>query len=326
MNFRDPSKAIFSAAAFLFTCGLFLGTSAAKYPEKPITLIVPWAPGGASGMNAVIMSKPMSEELKQPVVIVYKPGASGVTGTLELERSTPDGYTIGTYSFSQFLTQYTSPNPTSLDNIVPISRSFISSATLTVFAKQPWKTLQEFIAYAKAHPGEIRNSNSGKGASAHIFGEAFDRLTGIKETHVPFGGYSPAVAAVAGGHIEATCIPIGDVLPMVKAGKVRILAVASEERQSLIPDVPTMRELKINWVTGNWTAFIAPKGTPVEAVEVLDNAIQRSMQRPDIINTFQEMGNVMFYLGHKPFAEWLNTENIKTRELVESLGLRAAPK
>ncbi len=314
---------------FVIVFGIFsfaAGVVEAKYPEKPITLIVPWAPGGASGMNAVIMSKPMSEELKQPVVIVYKPGAAGVTGTLELEKSPPDGYTIGTYSYSQFLTQYTSPNPPSLDNIVPISRIFVSSATLTVTAKQPWKTLQEFIAYAKAKPGVIRNSNSGRGASAHIFGEAFDRLTGIKETHVPFAGYSPAVAAVAGGHIEATCIPVGDVMSMAKGGKVRILAVASEERQGLIPDVPTMRELKINLVTGNWTGFIAPKGTPMEIIEVLDKAIQRSLKRPDIINTFQEMGNVMFYLGPKPFAEWLKTENIKTRELVESLGLRVAPK
>jgi tripartite-type tricarboxylate transporter receptor subunit TctC len=113
---------------------------------------------------------------------------------------------------------------------------------------------------------------------------------------------------------------------MAKAGKVRILAVASEERQSLIPDVPTMREQKINLVTGNWTAFIAPKGTPPEIIEVLDNAIQRSLKRPDIISTFEEMGNVMFYLGPKPFAEWLKTEDIKTRELVESLGLRVAPK
>jgi len=325
MNFRS-SKAFLCAVAVLLGCGLFLGTSEAKYPEKPITLIVPWAPGGASGMNAVIMSKPMSEELKQAVVIVYKPGAAGVTGTLELEKSPPDGYTIGTYSYSQFLTQYTTPNPPKLANIVPISRIFISSATLTVSAKQPWKTLQEFINYAKANPGAIRNSNSGKGASAHIFGEAFDRLTGIKQTHVPFAGYSPAVAAVAGGHIEATCIPVGDVLPMAKAGKVRILAVASEERQSLIPDVPTMREQKINLVTGNWSAFIAPKGTPMEIVEILDNAIQRSVKRPDIISTFQEMGNILIYAGPKPFADALKTEDIKTRELVESLGLRIAPK
>ncbi len=305
---------------------LAAGVVEAKYPEKPITLIVPWAPGGASGMVAVIMSKPMGEELKQSVVIVYKPGAAGVTGTLELERSVPDGYTIGTYSTSQFLTQYTSPNPPKLANIVPISRIFVSPATLTVSAKQPWKTLKEFIAYAKANPGAIRNSNSGKGASAHIFGEAFDRLTGIKETHVPFAGYSPAVAAVAGGHIEATCIPVGDVLPMAKAGKVRILAVASEERQSLIPDVPTMKEQGINLVTGNWTGFIAPKGTPMEIIEVLDNAIQRSLKRPDIISTFQEMGNILIYSGPKAFAEALKAEDIKTRELVESLGLRVAPK
>ncbi|HWU38015.1 MAG TPA: tripartite tricarboxylate transporter substrate binding protein, partial [Candidatus Acidoferrum sp.] len=209
---------------------------------------------------------------------------------------------------------------------IPISRIFISPATLTVGAKQPWKTLKEFIAYAKAHPGEIRNSNSGKGASAHIFGEAFDRLTGIKETHVPFAGYSPAVAAVAGGHIEATCIPVGDVLSMAKAGKVRVLAVASDERQSLLPDVPTMKEQGINLSIGNWSAFIAPKGTPMEIVEILDKAIQQSVKRPDIISTFQEMGNILIYSGPKAFAEALKSEDVETRKLVESLGLRIAPK
>ncbi len=298
----------------------------AAYPDRPITVIVPWAPGGASGVTAQIMVKPMAEELKQPVVIVYKPGAAGVTGTLELEKSTPDGYTIGTYSFSQFLTQYTSPNPPSLANVGPISRIMTSYATLTVGANQPWKTLQEFIDYAKANPGKIRSSNSGKGASAHIFGEAFDRVVGIKQTHVPFTGYNPAVAAVAGGHIEATCIPVGDVLAMAKAGKVRILAVAAEERQSLVPDVPTMKELKINLVIDNWTGFIAPKGTPPEIIDILDKAIEKSVKRPEVIKAFEEMGNVMVYLGRTPYAQWLNVQDGEIRTLIDQLGLRVAPK
>jgi tripartite-type tricarboxylate transporter receptor subunit TctC len=272
------------------------------------------------------LAKPMSEELKQPVVVINKPGAAGVTGTLELEKSAPDGYTIGPYSISQALTQYTSPNPTNMANIVPIAEVMTTYATLTVNAGQPWNTLAEFVAYAKANPGKIRNANSGKGASAHIFAEAFDKMAGIKEIHVPFGGYAPAVSAVAGGHIEATCIPVADVQAMAKAGKVRILAVASEERQQTIPAVPTMKELKINLVIDNWVGLVAPRGTPPEIVDILDRAIEKSLKRPEVAKTLQDIGYVLVYRNHTTFSEWLKTHDVYLRGLCDSLGLWIAPR
>ena len=254
---------IIFAVVFLVLTG---GVVRAEYPEKPITLIVPWPPGGASDVTPRSLLKTMSEELKQPVVIVNRPGAAGVVGTLEMERAVPDGYTIGTYSYSQTLTNFTAPNPPSLANVVPVAKVMYSPATLTVTANFPANNLAEFIRYAKANPGKVRSANSGKGASAHIFGEAFDQITGIKQTHVPFNGYAPAITAVAGGHIEATCIPVGDVHPMVKAGKLKILAVAMQERHYLYPNVPTMKELNVNLDTGNWVGFVAPKGVPEEIV------------------------------------------------------------
>ena len=305
---------------------LAVGVVEAKYPEKPITIIVPWPPGGASDVTPRSLLKPMSEELKQPVVIVNRPGAAGVTGTLELEKATPDGYTIGTYSFSQALTQYTSPNPTHLANVIPIAKVMYSPATLTVNASLPWSTVEEFVRHGKANPGKIRNANSGKGASAHIFGEAFDRITGIKQTHVPFNGYAPAVAAVAGGHIEATCIPVGDVHGMVKGGKFKLLAVAAQERHFLYPNVPTMKELKVDLDIGNWVAFIAPKGVPEEIIAALDRAIEKALQRPEVIKSWQDMGNVMAYQNHKTFAQWLKQHDAEIRSLVESLGLLVAPR
>jgi tripartite-type tricarboxylate transporter receptor subunit TctC len=317
-----------SAMAVILLGVLVLGVvdGRAAYPDKPITIIVPWVPGGASDVVARTVAKPMSEELKQPVLIVNKPGAAGVTGTLDLERSVPDGYTLGTYSFSQALTQYTSPNPVSLANVVPISTIMTSFATLSVGGNQPWNTLKEFLDYARANPGKIRNSNSGKGASAHIMAEAFDRETGIKQTHVPFGGYAPAVSAVAGGHIEATCIPIGDVQAMARAGKIKILAVAAEERYSQFPNVPTMKELKINLVIDNWVGLMAPKGTPLEIIEVIDRAVEKSMKRPEVIKLFQEAGNTVIYRNHKVFTEWLKGHDAYLKSLTESLGLRVAPK
>ena len=192
-------------------------------------------------------------------------------------------------------------------------------------ANFPAKTLAEFVQYAKANPGKVRAGTSGKGTSAHIFGEAFDRLTGIKQTHVPFTGYAPAITAVAGGHIEATFIPVGDVHPMVKAGKLRMLAVAMQERHYLYPDVPTMKESGVNLDTGNWVGFIAPKGVPEEIIAKLDRAIEKALKSPEVLKSWREMGNVTTYLNHKDFAKWLATHVPETRSLVESMGLLVVP-
>lgn len=305
---------------------LAAGMVDAAYPDKPITVIVPWPPGGASDVIPRTLAKPMSEFLKQPVVIVNKPGAAAVIGTQEIERSAPDGYTIGTFSFSQALTQYTTPNPPSLANLVPISKVMYSPGTLTVYAGKPWKSVQEFVQYAKANPGKVRNANSGTGASAHIIAEAFDRLTGIKEVHVPFNGFAPAVAAVAGGHIEATCIPVGDVHAMVKGGKLRLLAVAASERHFLYPNVPTMKELGIDLDMGNWVAFVGPKGMPEEMVATIDRAVAMALKTPEVIKAWQDMGNVMAYMDHKTFGVYLKQQDTMIRGLVDSLGLWVAPR
>jgi tripartite-type tricarboxylate transporter receptor subunit TctC len=282
MNLRECLKTVIGLFVFVGLIAWTAGVVEAGYPEKPITVIVPWPPGGASDVIPRTLSKPMSEELKQPVVIVNRPGAAAVIGTQEIERSIPDGYTIGTFSFSQALTQYTTPNPPSLANLVPIAKVMYSPGTLTVHANAPWNSVEEFIRYAKANFGKIRNSNSGTGASAHIIAEAFDRLTGIKQTHVPFNGFAPAVAALAGGHVEATCIPVGDVHAMVKGGKLKLLAVAADKRHFLYPNVPTMKELKIDLDMGNWVAFVAPKGVPEEIVATLDfDPAETSRTQPD---------------------------------------------
>jgi tripartite-type tricarboxylate transporter receptor subunit TctC len=326
MNLRKCMKRVTWLFVFVGLIAWTAGVVEAGYPEKPITVIVPWPPGGASDVIPRTLSKPMSEELKQPVVIVNRPGAAAVIGTQEIERSIPDGYTIGTFSFSQALTQYTTPNPPSLANLVPIAKVMYSPGTLTVNASSPWNSVEEFIRYAKANPGKIRNSNSGTGASAHIIGEAFDRLTGIKQTHVPFNGFAPAVAALAGGHVEATCIPVGDVHAMVKGGKLRLLAVAASERHFLYPNVPTMKELKIDLDMGNWVAFVAPKGFPEEKIIILDRAIEKALKTPEVIKAWQDMGNVMSYMNHRAFADYLKQQDAMIRTLVDSLGLWVAPR
>lgn len=316
---------VFIAILFLVLTG-GTGYIAGGFPEKPITFVVPWPAGGIADLMARTVAKPMAEELKQPVVVVNKPGAAGVTGLLEVERGAPDGYTIAVLAISGVLTQYTSPNPTSLANIVPVSRAVTSPATITVYANAPWNTLKEFVEYAKSNPGKIRNSNSGKGASSHLFAEAFDKVAGVKQIHVPFAGYAPAVTAVAGGHVEATSIPVSDIYPMAKAGKLKVLGVAAEERHFLLPNVPTMKESGVNLIIDQWNSIVAPKGTPVEIIEILDKAIEKAMKKPDVIKVFQDIGSTVLYKNHKVFSEMLKADDTFLRNLIDSLGLRVAPK
>jgi tripartite-type tricarboxylate transporter receptor subunit TctC len=310
-----------------FTMGLpALFAASAKYPEKPITFIVNFAAGGISDLIARVLARPMGEDLGQPVLVVNKVGAGGVIGFLEVEKAPPDGYMIGTLAISSILTQYTSPNPTNIYNTIPVSFVTSGPATLTVKGDAPWKNVAEFIAHAKTNPGKIRNANSGTGGSAHIFAAALDSVAGIKQIHVPFNGYAPAIAALAGGHVEATCSPVGDVQPLVKAGKLKILGVASEERHFLFPDISTFKEQGVAFAIGNLQGVVVPKGTPLEIVEVLDNSIKKALQRPEVKKAFEEIGYPVAYKNSKDFGELMKEQDPFLRELVEKLGLFVAPK
>lgn len=301
------------------------GTAFGKFPEKPITFIVNYPPGGISDLIARILAKPLGEDLGQPVLVINKAGAAGVIGFLDVEKGAPDGYLIGTLAISSILTQYTSPNPTNIYNTVPLSLITSGPATLTVKADAPWKNMAEFIAYAKNNPGKVRNGNSGTGGSAHIFSAAFDNAAEVKETHVPFSGYAPAIAALAGGHLEATCIPVGDVQPMVKAGKLKILGIASDERNALFPNVPTFKEQKVNLVIGNLQGAVVPKGTPQEIVDLLDNAIKKALQRPDVKKAFEDMAYPVMYKNSRDFGVFMKEQDVVLKDLVEKLGLRVPP-
>lgn len=305
---------------------VFAGTALAKYPERPITFVVNFAAGGISDLIARVLAKPLGEDLGQPILVVNKVGAGGVIGFLEVEKAPPDGYTIGTLPISSILTQYTSPNPTNLQNVLAVSMVTSGPASLTVKGDAPWKNLPEFIAHVKANPGKVRNANSGTGGSAHIFAAGLDAVAGIKQTHVPFGGYAPAIAALAGGHVEATCSPVGDVQPMVKAGKLRILGVASEERYFLFPNVPTFKEQKVNFAIGNVQGVVVPKGTPGEIVEVLDRAMRKALQRAEVKKSFEDIGYPVLYKNSREFGELLKQQDLFLRDLVEKLGLRVHPK
>jgi tripartite-type tricarboxylate transporter receptor subunit TctC len=208
----------------------------AAYPERSVKIIIPWSVGGVEN----------------------KPGGSGIIGSLLIENAVADGYVFGTTSMSTVSAQYVSPVYPKMENVEPLAQAITIPATVTVNADSPWKTLEEYVSYAKANPGKIKNSNSGIGASAHISAIVFEDKAGIELNHIPYVAYAEAVVALLGGHVDSTNIPLPDVAPHIEAGKLRMLAIASNERHPDFPDVPTLKELGIDVVMGNYSGFVAP--------------------------------------------------------------------
>lgn len=296
--------------------------AAARYPEKPVTLIVPWPAGGVSDSLLRIVAGPLGKELGQPVIILNRPGASGLIGTLELEKAAPDGYTIGNLATSQIPTQYTSKNPNNLQRVVPIANLISGVGTLTVKADAPWNSLREYLEHAKKNPGRLRVANAGTGSVTHVQGLMFDVAAGISQTHIPFKGNAPALPAVAGGHIEATMIAITDVLPLVQGGQLKLLAVGGESRHPLAPRVATFLEQGVKFDPRNFQGLVAPAGTPADVVRRLEEAAGRVVRDPAVAKLLEERGYTVDFKGGADFARFLDEQDGFFRTTLKQIDLK----
>lgn len=294
-----------------------------KFPNKPITLIVSWAPGGGMDLNARAIQPHVEKNLGQPVIILNKPGGGATIGFTEGARALPDGYTITHLSASIITTHYTVSPDIHYRNYDPVILVGFTPRTVTVRAEAPWKSLKEFLDYAKANPGKIRMVNSGHGGSGHIHAIGFEMTTGAKFTHVPFKGYAPALMALVGGHAEATVSGLADEFNLVKSGKLKVLAIAAPERMSDLPDVPTFKELGMDpgGFLGSLYGFVVPKRTPKDRIKILHDAFRKGMESPEYIEYTKSQGVMNYYLGPEEFLEFLEKEDKEWSRLIEAAGI-----
>jgi tripartite-type tricarboxylate transporter receptor subunit TctC len=263
---------------------------AQDFPAKPVTLIVPWPPGGGSDIIMRMIQEPMSKALGQSVVIVNKPGAGGQIGLRETADAPPDGYT-----FSFISQQYNTQNANVLDDYTFLGWVGTDADAITAHSKTGWRTLDEFVAAAKANPGTIRNSNDQPGGSSYLAVALFERVLGIRLARIPYAGGAPGIQALLSGEVQTTSAPAQNMIEHHKAGTVRILAVAGDERNPGVPDVPTFKELGINVVSGTMRAFVAPKGLPADRAAKLEAAILAGLNDPQVRERFKTLA-----LGHAP--------------------------
>jgi tripartite-type tricarboxylate transporter receptor subunit TctC len=321
---RAPRSFLLLMSAFL-TAAIFLSPvapAAAEYPEREITVIVPWAAGGGTDLITRFLANLMEKDLGKPVVVVNKPGGGGLVGFKQLAAAKPDGYTLGITTNSMILQKYAASSYLDWRELSPIALYNNDPSGFTVKVDAPWKTIKEALDYARANPMKMRVANSGPGAIWHVAAALLGSKTGVKFTHVPYGGANPAATALAGGHVEATTCSPAEVGTLVRGGKLRLLAIASEKRDPLFSDVPTFKESGIDFVFGVWRCLEAPKGTPKEIISKLENSVKKAVNDPKFKDFMTKNGFGQAFMGPAEAAAVMARDEKDLGKIVPSLGLK----
>ena len=322
---------IFTAAPLLTMAAQAAETaagSAADYPNKAIRLIVPFPAGSGPDANARVLAAGLSPTLGQQLIIDNRPGASGIIGTQIAAKATPDGYTllVGTASVFGFVPNLYESLPFDLDrDFMPISQIELIPCALVVNPSVPAKTVAEFIALAKAKPGQLTFGSLGNGTFLHLSGELFKAVTGTDIRHIPYGAGGPYTDLIS-GQLPLMFDTFSPFLPNVKAGKLRALAVSGKERRPQVPDVPTFIEAGVPaFESSAWYGLVAPTGTPRPVIARMRAAIVDTLKLPEVT---EKLTNVSagYVVGSTPdeFAAFIQSERAKWRQVIRQVGVKLA--
>jgi len=297
----------------------------AKYPDRPIRLIIPWAAGGPADAGFRILAQSVSRKLGQQVIVDNKAGASGILGAMALQEAKPDGYTISQMHMSvlrqPLLNKQLTYNPiTDLTYILQIT-GFVMG--VVVKADAPWKTLPELLAYAKANPGKLNWGTLGIGSTQHLAMERVGMAQGLTWTHAPYRGTADTLRALLGGEIDFASEASGWA-PMVQAGQLRLLAVFTATRAKRFPDIPTVKELGFDVVVDSPGGVIGPKGMDPAVVAVLADAFRAAAQEPEHLKFLENMDQPLILLDGPAYKAEMAKTYEEERELLRRLNLLPA--
>src|SRR4051794_39638063 len=316
-------KSLFIAIAALTAA--FAPAQAQNYPSRPITLVIPFAPGGSTSIVGRGVAEKMSELLGEKIIIDNRPGAGGTVGTRAVAKSDPDGYTLilgytGTLAIGPSLYKNVGYDPRK--DLAPIGRTGTAPISLVVNPSFPEKPLAELIAYAKANPGTVIFGSAGAGTASHITGEYFASAAGIKLVHIPYKGTGPALTDLLGGHIPMAFAPIPASHPNVSAGMLRALAVTSTTRSSLMPEVPTIAESVLPGFDASlYYGLAAPAGTPRPIVDKLNKALRDALASDEVKRQLAQDGTEITPGTPEDYAAFIDKDEKKWSQLVKASGV-----
>lgn len=305
----------------LLSTSVLSATSANVYPDKSISLVVVFGPGGTSDVVARIVGQSLSEELKQPVVIENRPGAGGNIGARYVSRSAPDGYTL-LAGFPGLTTNGALYSKLSYDpgkDFEPISLLASAPNVIVINGKSPRDSIKKLVEYGKAHRGELNFGSAGAGTSSHLAGELFNEITGLDMTHVPYKGGAPALTDLASGRLDVMIIPLPEAIGLIRGGQLKALALASKQRSPLLPDVPTTKEAGLSdFEVGSWYGLLAPAGTPKEIIKKLAASSSKALQTKRVNEAFSGQG--IEPVGNTPeqFRDFLQKETARWGAVIKS--------
>ncbi|MBS0508010.1 MAG: tripartite tricarboxylate transporter substrate binding protein [Proteobacteria bacterium] len=320
-----PTRRTLLAGLALAAAGaLPLGAAAQAYPAKPVTIVVPFAPGGTTDILARIVGQGLQTELGQPFIVDNRAGAGGNIGASLAAKAPADGYTlfmgtVGTHAINQALYKKMPFDP--VKDFAPISRVATVPNLLVANPKEPYKTVKELIAYAKQHPGKVTFGSPGSGASPHVSGELFKSMTGTDLLHVPYKGSAPAMTDLLGGQINIMFDNMPSAIQHVRSGKLRPIAVTTAKRSPELPDVPTIAEAGVpGYEAMSWFGLFAPAGTPKPVLDRLHAALVKVLNQADVKKKIAEQGGDVVAETPEQFAAFIKAETAKWGKVVKDSG------
>ncbi|MGE5841184.1 MAG: tripartite tricarboxylate transporter substrate binding protein [Deltaproteobacteria bacterium] len=304
---------------FVLSFVIALPGQAADFPTKEVQIIIPWAAGGATDLIFRALAATTGKYLGKPVVVVNKPGGGGAVGYTEGMKAAADGYTLTAAVTPMTILPHQVSTAFTYKEFVPILNVVSDPSMFLIRSDAPWKSLKEFLEYAKQNPDMITVGNSGAGGGVHLVALAFEKAAGVKFNHIPFSGGGPSVTAIMGGHVNAVSVSPPEGIPQVQAGKLKIIALFAEKRLPMFPDVPTVKEQGINFAMGMWRGLAAPKGTPPDVIKKLHDAFKQGMDDPVLKKNAADMAVNLDYLGPETFGKLVAADHEFYGKLVKDI-------
>jgi tripartite-type tricarboxylate transporter receptor subunit TctC len=298
---------------------------AQAYPSRPVRIIVGFTAGGNFDLTARLISQWLSQRLGQQFIVENRPGASTNIATEAVVRAPADGYTLllGGAVNAINATFYERLNFDFIRDIAPVASLIRFPNVIDLNPSFPAKTIPEFIAYAKANPGKVNMASSGNGTSQHLSGELFKMMTGVNLIHVPYRGAPQALSDLVGGQVQVSFDPLPPAIELIRSGKVRALAVTTATRSEALPDVPTVGEFVPGYEASGWNGIVAPRNTPVEVIQKLNNEINAALADPGTKAKLADLGGIVVAGSAADFGKLIADETEKWGKVIKFAGIKA---
>ena len=298
---------------------------AQAYPSRPVRLIVPLAPGGATDIVARLIAQWLSERLGHPFIIENRPGAGGNVGTEAVVHAPPDGHTLLMASSANTInaTFYEKLNFNFIRDIAPVATISRNTLVMVVHPSIPAKSVPEFIAYAKANPRKLNMASPGNGSPNHVSGELFKMMTGVDMVHVPYRSGGPALTDLLAGQVQVMFPAIVSSIEYIRDGRLRALAVTAATRSELLPDIPTVAEFVLEYEASNWFGLCAPSATPAEVVEKLNKEINAGLADPKFKARLADLGATTLPGSPSDFGKLIADDTEKWAKVIQFAGIKS---